>query len=221
MSYQYNLSGALTKQTYPSGREVYTELDVSGDIAKIYGKANSSAINANYANNFTYTADGKIASLKLGNGLFESAKLNSRSQATEIAMGHSVGDGSLVKLNYDYGEFDQYGNVDATKNAGNIVKQTVSFSGMANPFVQTYTYDSLNRLESATETSNSTQTWKQEFSFDRYGNRNFVTGTGHTTTLGSCTTMCNPTFDTSNNRITSSGFSYDSSGNTTGDWGHL
>ena len=40
-------------------------------------------------------------------------------------------------------------------------------------------------------------------SYDRYGNRNFVTGTGHTDTLGSCTTMCNPSFDISTNRINS------------------
>ncbi len=88
-----------------------------------------------YATGFSYFADGKIEKLKLGNGLWESAKLNNRLQATEIAMGHSVGDGSLMKLNYEYGELNADGSVDTTKNAGNIAKQTVNFSGLANPFV--------------------------------------------------------------------------------------
>jgi len=56
-----------------------------------------------------------------------------------------------------------------------------------------------------------------DVAYDRYGNRNFVTGSGHTTTLGSCTTMCNPTFSSTTNRITSSGYSFDASGNTTAD----
>ena len=116
--------------------------------------------------------------------------------------------------------------MNTAKNNGNIQSQTIpvptvgSNSGFV--AVQTYGYDSLNRLTDATENvtptgGSSSQSWKQEFSFDRYGNRSFVTGTGHTDTLGSCTTMCNPTFDATNNRITSSGFSFDSSGNTTRD----
>ena len=65
----------------------------------------------------------------------------------------------------------------------------------------------LNRIGSATETASSTQAWKQEFNYDRYGNRNITSGTGQT----------NLTFNTANNRITTSGYSYDSVGNTTND----
>lgn len=36
-----------------------------------------------------------------------------------------------------------------------------------------YEYDSLNRLKDATETISSNQTWKQTFTYDCYGNRNF------------------------------------------------
>jgi RHS repeat-associated protein len=90
-------------------------------------------------------------------------------------------------------------------------------TGVTYPFVQTYTYDELNRLASATETYNGSQNWKQEFSYNRYGNRSFVTGSGHTDTLAGCTSMCNPSFGSTTNRITSSGYSFDSSGNTTAD----
>jgi hypothetical protein len=39
------------------------------------------------------------------------------------------------------------------KNTGNIAKQTISFSGLANPFVQTFKYDSLYRITEAKEMS--------------------------------------------------------------------
>lgn len=82
-----------------------------------------------------------------------------------------------------------------------------------NPLIQTYAYDSLNRIKSATETQSSSQTWKQTFTYDRYGNRNF--DAANTTTLGSCSTaQCNPTVDSSNNRFTTGqGYTYDLSGN--------
>ena len=168
-SYQYNLSGALIQETYPSGRVVKNEFESDGDIARISGKPTSTATEQMYATGFQYFADGKIERLKLGNGLWESAKLNNRLQATEIAMGHSVGDGSLMKLNYEYGELNADGvTIDATKNAGNIAKQTVNFSGLAQPFVQTYKYDSRDRIMEAKETVNGTQTWKQTFGYDIY-----------------------------------------------------
>jgi RHS repeat-associated protein len=144
--------------------------------------------------------------MQLGNGLWEKTAFNSRLQPTQIGLGATSGTTGLLKLDYSYG---------STQNNGNVQSQTITVPGMTYPLVQNYIYDSLNRLASATETSNSSQTWKQEFSYDRYGNRNFVTGTGHTDTLGSCTTMCNPSFDTSTNRINSTGYSFDNAGNTT------
>ncbi|MBL8180537.1 MAG: hypothetical protein JNL64_02875 [Blastocatellia bacterium] len=38
------------------------------------------------------------------------------------------------------------GNVDTTKNTGNIAKQTRSFNGITHPLVQSYKYDALGRL---------------------------------------------------------------------------
>lgn len=78
---------------------------------------------------------------------------------------------------------------------------------MSQPFIQNYTYDELNRLKTATETNNGSQTWTQVFGFDRYGNRNITSGTGVT----------NLTFNASNNRMTTSGYAYDTAGNTIND----
>lgn len=90
---------------------------------------------------------------------------------------------------------------------------------MTYPLTQSYTYDSLNRLSTAVETSNSSSTWKQKFTYDRYGNRRFDFANGDTTVPASnCTeAICNPTINASTNRLTSTGYSYDASGNTTFD----
>ncbi|MEQ1646411.1 MAG: hypothetical protein ABL959_23360, partial [Pyrinomonadaceae bacterium] len=217
-SFIYNISGAMTKQTYPSGRTVDTDYETDGDISRIYGKPTSSAPEQTYANNFSYFADSKIKSLQLGNGLWESAKLNSRLQATEIAMGYSVGDGSLMKLEYEYGELSQNGNdVNAAQNAGNIARLTVTFAGQTAPFVQTYRYDSLDRLTEATEKVNGTQTWKQTFGYDIYGNRN-----ARYQIVGSNVLPINnltlPSVDQQRNRFNlGQGYGYDPNGNITSD----
>lgn len=39
--------------------------------------------------------------------------------------------------------------------------------------VQTYTYDSLNRIKSHLETADLGGSWSQTFNYDRYGNRKF------------------------------------------------
>lgn len=133
-------------------------------------------------------------------------------QATEIALGHGVESGDLWKLGYEYGELNTNGTVDVNKNTGNIARQTVSFNGMSQPFVQSYKYDSLYRLTEAKETKNGNQTWIQEFGYGRYGNRistnQSVNGSSITTT---------PAVDANTNRFTSTNFQYDKNGNITRD----
>ena len=99
---------------------------------------------------------------------------------------------------------------------------TVPNVGTNNGFTgaQTYTYDSLNRLQIAEEKIAGATSWKQTFTYDRFGNKNF--DAANTTTLGSCTTaICNPTFPTNStniNRFTDGqGYSYDADGSVTQD----
>lgn len=218
MTFKYNLSGALIGQQYPSGRVVKNAFDATGDLSRIYGNPTSTATEQTYATSFAYTADGKIQHLKLGNGLWEAAKLNSRAQVTELTVGHSVGNGNLLKLNYDYGELNGDGvTVDGTKNAGNIAKQTVSFAGVTNPFVQTYRFDSLDRITEAIEKVNGNQTWKQTFGYDQYGNRNARYQIVGSTAL-SINSQTLPPIDAYTNRYTDGqGYGFDKNGNVTSD----
>jgi RHS repeat-associated protein len=216
-SYQYNFAGALVQETYPSGRVVKNEFEADGDLMRIYGQANANSPERTYANGFSYTADGKIQRLRLGNGRWESAKFNERLQVTELALGTSDGNGSLWKLGYEYGELASNGTVDTAKNTGNIARQTVSFTGLTNPLVQTYKYDSLYRLTEAKEVSGANQTWKEAFNYDRYGNR-----IGHDKFVGTTQlTLDNkthPTIDANTNRFnTGQGYVYDKNGNLTDD----
>src|SRR6266446_6830614 len=118
-------------------------------------------------------------------------------QPTEIKLGTSSNSTSVIDLTYSYG---------TTSNNGNI--QSISYSGGGLSYTQSFTYDSLNRLSTAQENSGSN--WSQTNAYDRYGNRQIDYGGG----------SYNLSFSSTTNRITTSGFSYDSSGNLTNDGSH-
>lgn len=220
MSYTYNFANALISQTYPSGRMVTTSYDTDGNLANVSSKSNSTATPGTYASAFRYTPAGAIQSMKLGNGRFESTLFNSRLQPIEIGLGTSVNNKNLLKLNYAYG-IRVNGVLDSTKNNGNIESQSITVPDMSNPFVQTYEYDQLNRLSTATETQSgqSQPNWKQTFSYDRYGNRNFVENQTSEPFVNSTNrNLFNPQIDTSNNRFSvNQGYEYDAAGNITKD----
>jgi RHS repeat-associated protein len=228
MTYTYNLAGALVEQQYPSGRVVKNVLDSNGDLAIVQSKKNASSGFWHYADAFSYNAAGAVTSMQLGNGRWESTQFNSRLQPVQIALGSVQSATNLLKLDYSYG---------STQNNGNVLSQTITVPtvGANQGFtaVQSYFYDSLNRLKSAVENvtphgGTQVQSWTQTFTFDRYGNRRF--DEPNTTTIPkNCgtppnQTVCpadvpivNPTIGTSNNRLSSTGWQYDAAGNTTAD----
>ena len=147
--------------------------------------------------------------MRLGNGRWENMQFNSRLQPTQIGLGTSAANQSLLKLDYDYG---------TTDNNGNIKSQTITVPTVGNnqgfTAVQTYTYDSLNRIKDAKEMISTTQTWKQTFTYDRYGNRRFDQANTTFPTSFANPNITNPTIDTANNRFTTGqGYTYDLSGN--------
>lgn len=235
--YTYNLSGALDTETYPSGRVVKNVLDANGDLSIVESKKNSAAGYWHYADSFTYNAAGAVTSMQLGNGRWESTVFNSRLQPTQIALGTTNAATDLLKLNYTYGVVES-GTLNTAKNDGNIQSQTITVPNVGSntgfAAVQTYSYDELNRIQDAVENvtptgGSSSQSWKQTFTFDRYGNRNF--DEANTTTLPkNCGTSPNftvcaadkkiydPAVDAGSNRLsTGDGYAFDDSGNTTGD----
>lgn len=210
--YAYNMDDELRTQTYPSAKVVEVIYDSSGDISRVE-KQNG----LTYADSFTYAPHGQIEKLRFGNGRWETTQFNSRQQITQVGLGYSATDTGLWQANYEFGDW-QGSTLDPTKNNNSLARQTITVPtiGVATGFTatQTYTYDTLDRLKSSTETIGGGQTWKQTFNYDRFGNKTYdVT---NTTTLGSCPgSVCNPSANMANNRLT--GYGYDNAGNVTTD----
>jgi len=213
MSYQYNLAGLLTADTYPSNKTFATAYDIAGRIAGVTGPNNKV-----YADSFTYAPHGGVAQMRLGNQLWEHTNFNNRLQPIEIGLGTGqTGTASVdrLKLSYDYG---------STDNNGNVKSQTITVptigSVAGTTLTQCYGYDEFNRLKSAEEKSGAACTgsviWTQKFTYDQQGNRRFDTGT--TIPVG----FPNPAINSANdNRInTGQGYLYDLAGNVTQDPAH-
>ena len=214
ISYQYNLVGNLISQTYPSGRIVKTEYDNAGRIAGVKndstGAFYAGAASTDAANRFQYSAAGGIQAMKLGNGLWEHTSFNSRLQPIQIGLGSAITNSSILQLDYNYGSTDNNGNLKT-----HVI--TVPTIGSVNGFTatQTYGYDALNRVSSANE--NNGASWTQNFDYDRYGNRKFISGT---TLPAALTASNNPKINANNNRIDNTepgqtNVLYDNAGNLT------
>jgi RHS repeat-associated protein len=199
--YQYNLSGALIEETYPSGRIVKNTLNSDGELSLVQAKKNSSTGYYAYAMGFDYNSSGALNKMRLGNGHWETYLYNNRQQVTQIGLGTTDTVQDILKLEYGYNTSGNHDNNGAMLTQKITVPTVGSYSGFA--ATQTYTYDSLNRLDSAAETVSSSQTWKQTFTYDRYGNRRFNTSGSNTTTLNSLlpSKETNPLINTSDNRF--------------------
>jgi YD repeat-containing protein len=188
MSYAYDLAGALTDETYPSGRIVHHSYASDGKLTGVSSRIAANRPFRSYAQNFSYNAAGAVTGMQLGNMRWESTQFNSRMQPTQIALGTTqtgLSATDLFQLNYAY---DDGTNPD--RNNGNVIAQTISVRevGTTPGFVanQSYVYDELNRLKSATEMStpnggSAAPSWKQTYVYDRFGNRTF--DAANTTTL--------------------------------------
>ena len=185
-----------------------------GEIASIWGTKGTQ--NSLYANAISYNSAGAMERLKLGNGKWETAKYNERLQVTEIGLGNSATDKSLLKLEFGYGT--------ATQNNGSMRSQKISFNGLSQAFEQVYAYDDLNRLQSAEEKINANTNWKQTFQYDRFGNRRFDAANTTNLSQSSPNKVTNPLINTSDNRLKKdqdndlvNDYDYDKNGNLTQD----
>ena len=82
LSYGYDLGGALTSETYPSGRQVATQYDAAGRVSKLTGAVGGQQ--AAYINQISYAPHGGVALMQMGNNLWRSFAYNSRLQISKI-----------------------------------------------------------------------------------------------------------------------------------------
>jgi hypothetical protein len=114
-----------------------SEYDTAGRLSGIRNGANYYVGGApsDATNRIQYTAHGAVASMLLGNGRYEHTSFNSRLQPTQIGLGTTATDSSLLRLDYSYGTSDNNGNV-----------QTQRLVLAALDVTQTYTYDTAGRF---------------------------------------------------------------------------
>jgi YD repeat-containing protein len=198
--YTYALNDEWRTLRYPSGRFVNYSLADDGRITKVSGG------NTTYADLTVpltpYTADGRIAQMQLGNGLWETRDYRTPGTPTLLKLGTTAGANDRLQLDYNYSD---------TNNNGNLLSQVVRRDGAF--WKQDYTYDGLNRLGGVTEWNKNTLGpnvgWAQTYGYDRFGNRWVPTSSIQNVDTHEPTFETN--FDTMTNRR--SGLVYDAAGN--------
>jgi len=186
----YNVAGAVTSQTYPSGHVVNYNYDNAGRLADkdannlaFTGRLGDGALRT-YSRGITYASAGQLQHELFGSNTAVHNNLfyNSRQQLAEILVNTTGGSAT-----YDRGRIiNSYSlqcsgaNCEATDNNGNLRKQQIDIptTEQATSYAswyQQYEYDNLNRLKSVREVAGSNQLWRQWFSYDRWGNRTIDT----------------------------------------------
>lgn len=208
-TYRYDLSGTLIEEIYPSGRVVRVESDLTGRISKVASR-NPNQTERTMLGQISYNSTGAVTSNRLGNGRWETMDYDAkRLQLTKVAVGGSIGDASMLQLEYRY----SVSAAGGTDNNGALRSQKITVPGIS-AITQDYEYDLLNRISVARETVGSATIWRQGFVYDRYGNKRFDPGT--TTTLPADNAIFNPSTDPTSNRFaTGQGYLYDTEGNVT------
>ncbi|MBZ5537620.1 MAG: hypothetical protein LAO31_16810 [Acidobacteriia bacterium] len=130
------------------------------------------------------------------------AEYGSRLQPTEIGLGTSGTDSSVLKLAYSYNTTGQ------NDNNGNVLTQMISVG--ATSMNQKYEYDALNRLKKIGENNDL---WWYTYEYDQYGNR---TG-GQRSDSPFLPPLLIPGIDHIKNRINDPGYVHDNAGNLTYD----
>lgn len=195
----YNKAGSMLTETYPAvpgaadRRTVAYGFDAAGRLSSVDTDPTTYSAAGAGVSGISYTAHGALLSETLGNNLIHAQTYNSRLQTTQIKLGTAAAQTSVLNLTYGYGTTSNNGNLlDATERVGAWTAK------------QVYTYDALNRLDSAAETNGSATTyWTEDYAYDRFGNRSQVTAG-----------VPNLTFNSSNRVV---GFGYDAAGNLTDD----
>jgi RHS repeat-associated protein len=198
MGSTFNYDGSPASLTYPSGRTITYGVDSLGRPQSAVDSANS----INYAQSATYAAHGALASVLNGKtssfgGITYSLGYNNRLLPQSISGTSS--NGTALSLSYSYFYNGSTNVITNNRDNGRTV---------------TYGYDSLNRWNSASSQATSgADCWGQSVpstGYDRYGNL-------LTINVSKCSAPALSISVNGNNQITNSGFTYDASGDETGD----
>lgn len=216
--YEYNTANQMTLMIYPSGKRVKVEHDARGRLSAVKRVDDSGTQLDTYLSGINYRVDGQVSSQNLGDETTESFEYSDdRLQLTRQKV--MKGGSTLLDLSYGYGALaGQMGNGSTASNSGQLVTVTGTINGQNRN--QTFTYDNVGRLVTATGLSGQPTEgtpWARRHDYDRYGNR---TGVWDAVSGGNPlqNTMIAQANGMTTNRIASvngTAFDYDASGNVT------
>ena len=181
-SHAYNLTGAVTTQTYPSGRTVTYTYDVVGRLASVSGNLGD-GVTRTYSSGIIYDEMGGLRQEQFGTDtpIYNKRFYNVRGQLSEIRVSTYDVQTPGQETNWNRGALiNHYSHQNwagsGTDNNGVLKKQDVYIpvdDQISNYSLTTffYDYDSLNRLDKVTEVRNSVNSWVQDYDYDRWGNR--------------------------------------------------
>ena len=214
-TYNYASDVSSTGYPYPSSLTVTPGYDSANNVKTIISSWSDSQHPGTLATVNSYTPDGTITNMYLGNGLTESAFPNSRLQPCRINVNSSATSLTACTGSAPSGNVQDFQLGYGTSNNGNVL----SWSGTgAQAFSRSFSYDSWNRLSGMTASSDPTSCNGLSWSYDAWGNRTQTVTSG---TCGSWNPSYNYTLD--NNRISTVGtttYTYDGAGNLTYDGSH-
>ncbi len=225
LGYGYNFLGDVAHFSNDNGLDLYQTFDPAGRVTQVTS-AGMATVPTTLATTSSFTPAGAISQMTYGNGLVEASVYNNRLQPTQLrtylpgtggGCGEVCGGGGndgpppspdtdILNLSYGYA-------TSAGTNNGNVTSLT---STATQVFMRTYTYDSLNRLSTMSSPDDASGCYGLSWTYDAWGNRPTQSATG-----GSGSACPQPNHGVlPNNRLTDSGFSYDTAGNMTGDGHH-
>jgi hypothetical protein len=210
-SYQYNHLNSLTSAMYPSGRVVNYAYNIGNrPISAIDGTTGAS-----YASTAHYWADGAQCWAVLGGVITSAQTFNSRLQPNQMQA-----TGSLVSYPGSCSGLGQTGGlIDLTYNFNLGSGDNGNVMGFANnrdtTRSQSFAYEALNRLSmaqtSSTFSTSPTHCWGETYGYDAWAN--LLSITGLTGSYTGCTDESLGVTMSSQNRISTSGYLYDTPGN--------
>lgn len=181
----YNRTGAVKSQIYPSSRSVTYNYDSAGRLADkdAANLAFTGTLGDNtprtYSRGISYASSGQLRKEQFGTNtpVYQNRHYNVRRQLCDVRASHDGNNewgGELGALVNYYSTAWAHCGSGTDNNSNVLMTQTIINSVY---FEDRYTYDALNRLTAVSEFLNgSTPTGSQQYSYDRWGNRNIIPG---------------------------------------------
>jgi len=223
--YQYNQANQLALMIYPSGKRVRMNFDSRGRMIGEDKVDTTGNVLTSYLSGIGYNVAGQVTSMTSGSGVVESYTYSSnRLQLTRQTA--VKGATTLMDLNYSYAAAAGASGAGTTAgNSGQLMAIGSNPSGQPSSIngqnrTQSFSYDDLGRLVSASSWGIS----QRSYSYDRWGNR---TGMSDSITGASQNVSLQLSSGAPTNRITSvinngvnSSYVYDGAGNLISDGAH-